>query len=357
MRVLTFFRSVDWVTVFSVVLLIAYGLVMLYSLGVFWEQFFIALLGIPVLFFVALLDYRYGRSFGWIVFAFGGVLLVSVALFGTEIRGAKSWFAIGPVTVQPVEIAKICLVLFFAKYFTEHPKDVFAFRHLLVSGGGALLYIVLTLLQPDLGSAVIFLGLFFAMAILVNVRRVHLVALTALFVIGAVLSWFFVFQDYHRERVLTLLQSERYPDTVGYNIRQAIVAVGSGGFTGKGLGHGTQSQLDFLPEQANDFLYAAVAEELGFLGAAVLLALLIVVILRLLLLSRNCRDDFGALVVFGIAIVFALQTVLNIGMNLGLLPVVGIPLPFVSAGGSSLILSCVAVGIALSVALRQRRRG
>lgn len=355
MRFFAHLRALDWVMVGCVMLLIAYGLVMLYSLGVFWEQFFIAIVCIPVLLGIALADYRYSRSYGWFAFAFGALLLASVAVLGTEIRGARSWFVLGPVTFQPVELAKICLILFFAKYFAEHPKDVFGFRHLAVAGSATLLYIVLTLFQPDLGSTVIFLGLFFAFSILVNVRRVHLVTLTFLLVIGAVASWFLVFQEYHRERILTLLQPARNPDTVGYNIRQAVVAVGSGGLTGKGLGRGTQSQLNFLPEQANDFLYASVAEELGFLGATVLLGLLVVLILRLLLLARQSRDDFGSLLVFGIAIVFALQTVLNIGMNLGLLPVVGIPLPFVSAGGSSLVLSSLAVGLALSVALRQRR--
>lgn len=357
-------RLFDWTLFFSALLLVVFGLVILFSLtlnvenpdlSTFRQQAVFAAIGCVLLFVFSTVDYRYLRSYGWPLFALGVVLLLAVLLFGQEIRGARSWFAIGTLTFQPVEAAKLCLIIFFAKYFSDHASDLTQLRHLIVSGAGAGLYLVLVMVQPDLGSAMILLGLFLAMALFVNVRRTHLGILLIVFVVGAVLSWLFLLRPYQKERIRTVFQPSRDPLGIGYNVKQATVAIGSGRLFGRGLGLGTQSQLKFLPEQKTDFIFAVIAEELGFVGAGVLVLLFLFLFYRCYRIAQSCRDAFGVYLIFGIFVVFFLHTVMNIGMNIGLMPVVGVPLPFLSAGGSSLITTLLAVGIVESVAIRQKR--
>lgn len=357
-------RSMDWVLVGLVVLLVTYGLVMLYSLtlnvskpdvATFRDQALYAGIGIILFFLMTLVDYRYLRSYSWVLFGLGAALLVGVLLFGAEIRGVRSWYALGPFTFQPVELAKLFLAVFFAKYFTDHSGDLYHFRHLLVSGAGTGLYALLVILQPDLGSALILLGLFLALAILVNVRRSHLLLLVVLLIVVAVMSWFFVLQEYQRERILTVINPGRDPLGRGYNVQQAVVAVGAGRLFGRGLGLGSQSQLNFLPEQKTDFVFAVIAEELGFVGATLLLLLFALLIARLYRIASRSPDDFGSYVVFGIMMVLSIQLVMNVGMSVGLLPVAGVPLPLLSAGGSSLVTILLSLGLVESVAVHQKR--
>lgn len=363
-RLLTIFRSYDWVLFGLVVLFVAVSLVMLYSLSLnvdapdlktFREQVIFVVIGFLIFFVVSTIDYRTLRGFSLPLFAFGAMLLLAVLLFGSTIRGTKSWFVIGPWTFQPVEFAKIFLVLFFAKYLSDHPGDLLRLRHLFICGAGVGLYLLLTFLQPDPGSSLILLGLFFGITLLVNVRRSHLLLLLVVLVIGAALSWFFVLRDYHRERILLVFDPARDPLGRGYNVQQAKIAIGAGRMFGRGLGLGSQSQLNFLPEQKTDFIFAAIAEELGFVGAALLITLFGLLFHRLARIARRCRDDFGLYLVFGIFIVLFLQMVMNIGTNLGLFPVAGVPLPLISAGGSSLITTMIALGIVESVAIQQNR--
>lgn len=365
-RLLAVLRSLDWMLLALTVLLVAFGLAVLYSLTLnvdkpdlrpFQEQALFAVVGFAALFAVSCIDYRFFRSYGWVVFGIGAVLLLTVLVFGTEIRSARSWFTLGPWTVQPVELAKICLIVFFAKYFTDRSRDVFGMRHLVVAGAGAGLYLILVLLQPDLGSAMILLALFVALALLVNVQRAHLVLLTGVFVLGAVASWFLLLRPYQKERIRNVFNPGRDPLKLGYNVKQATVAIGAGRLFGRGLGLGTQSQLNFLPEQKTDFIFAVIAEELGFLGASVLLLLYAVLLYRLYALARRCRDEFGVYLIFGIFTMLFVQSAMNIGMNIGLLPVAGLPLPFLSAGGSSLITALVAIGMVQSVYIRHGRFG
>lgn len=365
-RFLASFTTLDWTLIGPALALVSFGLVMLYGLTLhaeapdyraFIEQAAFAGIGLVLMIVVGFFDYRTLRAIGWQLYAGGALLLIAVLLFGTEIRNTKSWFDLGIVSFQPIELVKLCLIVFFAKYFTEHVGDVLSLRHLVVGGGAVSLYVILALFQPDLGSSIILLAVFFSLALLVNVRRGHIVLLVALFVGAAVASWFFAFKPYQRERILTLLNPSRDPLGYGYNIQQSMVAVGSGGLFGRGLGLGPQSQLNFLPEQRNDFLFAVVAEELGFLGAGLLLALFLFLLVRLFLLARRTDDDFGAYLVFGITVMLLTHILMNVGMNLGLLPVAGVPLPFVSSGGSSLVTTFLAIGMAVSVSrtFRQRR--
>ncbi len=358
-------RQLDWMLFASVVLLSLFGLVMLYSLTLnvanpdvasFHQQILFAVVSIVVFFFAMLLDYRYYRSYGWVLFAVGVVSLLGVLFFGTEIRSAKSWFVLGSLTFQPVELGKVLLILFFAKYFSDHARDLTRFRHLAVSGAGTAVYLILVMLQPDFGSALILLGLFLAVAIFVNVRRLHLVLLLLILIIVSVIAWEFMLQDYHRSRILAVVSPSHVSLQQRYNVEQATVAVGSGRLFGRGLGLGTQSQLNFLPEQKTDFIFAVVAEELGFMGAAALLGLYGFLFFRLYKIATRCRDEFGVYIVVGVGAAIFIQMGMNIGMNLGLFPVAGVPLPFVSYGGSSLLSLFLAIGIVESVVIRNAGR-
>ncbi|MBI4415282.1 MAG: rod shape-determining protein RodA [Candidatus Kerfeldbacteria bacterium] len=358
-------RQLDWMLFASVVLLSLFGLVMLYSLTLnvanpdvasFHQQILFAVVSIVVFFFAMLLDYRYYRSYGWVLFAVGVVALLGVLFFGTEIRSAKSWFVLGSLTFQPVELGKVLLILFFAKYFSDHARDLTRFRHLAVSGAGTAVYLILVMLQPDFGSALILLGLFLAVAIFVNVRRLHLVLLLLILIIVSVIAWEFMLQDYHRSRILAVVSPSHVSLQQRYNVEQATVAVGSGRLFGRGLGLGTQSQLNFLPEQKTDFIFAVVAEELGFMGAAALLGLYGFLFFRLYKIATRCRDEFGVYIVVGVGAAIFIQMGMNIGMNLGLFPVAGVPLPFVSYGGSSLLSLFLAIGIVESVVIRNAGR-
>lgn len=363
-RLFVLFRQLDWALCASILVLVAFGLVMLYSLTLnvtqpdvtsFYQQLLFAVVGLVVFCVVALIDYRYYRSYGWVLFGLGAVLLVAVLVFGTEIRNAKSWFVFGPFTFQPVEFVKPLLVLFFAKYFSDHTEDLLHFRHLIVSGAGATLYAVLVMLQPDFGSALILLGVFLCVAVFVNVRRSHLAFLFLLLLLIGGIGWRLVLRDYQRNRILAVVNPSRVSLQQKYNVEQATVAIGSGRFFGRGLGLGTQSQLNFLPEQKTDFIFAVIAEELGFVGGTILFGLYALFFFRCYRLASRCRDEFGTYVIFGIAMATFIQLSMNIGMNLGLFPVAGVPLPFVSYGGSSLLAMLLACGMIESVAIRSNR--
>lgn len=361
-RVLLILRSFDWVLFAVVALLIAFSIVMLYSLtlnvdkpdfATFHQQLLYAGIGLLVAIVVGVVDYRYAKGYGWVLFGAGLLLLAAVLAFGTEIRNTRGWFVLGPVTFQPVELAKLTMVIFFAKYFTEHADDLLRVRHLIVSGAGTLIAAALVMAQPDFGSALILLTTFLIIALFVNVRRLHLFFLVGGLVASIVLAWFFVLHGYQRERIRVLFQPSLDPLGIGYNVKQATVAIGAGWLYGRGLGLGTQSQLNFLPEQKTDFIFAVIAEELGFVGAVVLLTLYFLLFWRLFRIAQRSRDAFASHFTFGFAAVLFTQMVMNVGMNLGVMPVIGVPLPFVSAGGSSLLMFLIGIGLVQSIHARE----
>lgn len=361
-RILFLLRAFDWVLFALVALLIAFSTVMLYSLTLnvdtpdfttFHQQFLYAIVGLVVVLVVGMTDYRYAKGYGWILFGAGLTLLMGVLAFGTEIRNTRGWFVLGPVTFQPVELAKLTLIVFFAKYFTEHADDLYRLRHLIVSGAATLVYAALVMAQPDFGSALILLSSFLIVALFVNVRRFHLLFLIGGLLVGLLLAWFVFLHGYQRERIRILFQPSLAPLGIGYNVKQATVAIGAGRLFGRGLGLGTQSQLNFLPEQKTDFIFAVIAEELGFIGATMLLVLFGLLFWRLFRIARRSRDPFASHFVFGFAVVLFIQVVMNVGMNLGVMPVIGVPLPFVSAGGSSLLMFLVGIGLVQSIHARE----
>ncbi|MDP3771571.1 MAG: FtsW/RodA/SpoVE family cell cycle protein [bacterium] len=279
-------------------------------------------------------------------------LLVGVLLLGARIRGTRGWFVLGPWTLQPVEFAKIGLILLQAAYFRRRARLLTRWRTVLESAAITGTVVAPVLLQPDLGSALLLLATWFGMLLVFGLRRNHLLAIVVAALLLLAVGWQFFLQPYQRDRVLTVFDPNRDPQGAGYNQRQAVIAVGAGGVFGQGFGQGTQAQLRFLPEAQTDFLPAVLAEEFGFVGVFVLLGCLVVVLLRLLTIARRCPDDFSAAIVVGFGVLFGVQALLNLGMNLGVAPVMGIPFPFVSAGGSSVIALAAGVGIVMSVARR-----
>jgi rod shape determining protein RodA len=255
-----------------------------------------------------------------------------------------------------VEIFKLIIAVVLAKYFSLNVKTIREPRHIFISLVPVALSIGLILIQPDMGSALIVVGTWVGVLLLSGVRKSYFAALVIVGMLFGIFSWHFVFKDYQKERIMVLVSPTSDPQGAGYNVLQSTVAVGSGGIWGKGLGHGSQSQLNFLPEKHTDFIFAVIAEELGFTGVAFVLTLLFVILMRLFSIARESRDNFGKLLVGAVAIVLFIQIIVNIGMNIGVVPVAGIPLPLLSYGGSSLVATCAMLGIAESVWRGSRQR-
>lgn len=361
-RTIRAIRDFDWVMFAAMVSLVAVGMAAIASVtlsqsspdfGGLIKQGAAFGLGLVFVFVIGVLNYRAFEPAARIFYILGAALLVAVLFAGQTVRGTTGWFSIAGWSFQPVEAAKIVLIIFLARYFSHHAyqRDL---RSLFGSGVGALVLVGLTLLQPDFGSAMVLLAAWVALLLLSGTRRSYVAALLGLAVVTAVIGWVFVLKPYQHERILTFLDPSRDPLGRGYNLTQSVIAVGSGGLFGRGLGFGSQSQLRFLPEAQTDFIFAVVAEEMGFVAVASVLALYALLVWRAIRLARLATDTFTAHVAAGIAILFTIQITINVGMNMGLMPVTGIALPFISYGGSSLLFSMIMVGMLQSIAVRQR---
>jgi len=358
MNFFSWLKRVDWWLMLSSVILGLFGLVGLYSftfgleegvLSSFWKQFIALLVSLALFYYISGKNYRTWQNYGWHFYIISLLLLISVLLFGQTVRDVKSWFFIGPISIQPVELVKILVVIFLARFFSEWTDYVHGLKKMFVSGVAVFALIAFVMLQPDWGSASIIFSIWFVIILFLPLRRWQYLALIAVMVVLMVGGWQWVLQDYQRDRIISFVNPASDPLGQGYNLTQAKVAVGSGGLFGKGLTEGTQSQLRFLPEAQSDFIFAMLAEELGWVGSTTVILLFFIMYYRLFRIARNARTSFGNLMVLSILVYLFIQTGVNIGMNLGLLPITGVPLPFISAGGSSLLASFLAIGLAQSV--------
>lgn len=359
----TFFKKFDWFLFLTVCLLIILGVILHYSIALgsqseqnylnFQKQIVFFILGLSLMFFIAaFIDYRLFLKYHLVFLIFGGLLLIAVLIFGKEIRGTTGWFDFGLFSVQPVEIVKVFLIIYLAKYLSDKARYIGQLKYLVLSSLGVILLVFLTVLQPDTGSALVLLSLWFVLILITGIKKSHLTIIIVLVVVISLILWLFVFVDYQKQRILVFLNPDLDPLGSGYNIKQAIIAVGSGGFFGKGLAFGSQSQLKFLPESQTDFIFAVLAEELGLAGVLLVLVLFGYLFYKLFSIAKKTRDNFGVYLVLGTLTLFVIQAVVNIGGNLGLLPLTGITLPFISYGGSSLVVNLVLVGLVQSVVLR-----
>jgi rod shape determining protein RodA len=312
-----------------------------------------ALFGLAVMFLLTLVDYRVYFSLRWVLWLGIVGLLAIVFVIGQVTLGAQRWIDLRFFLFQPSELSKLVLVLVLARYIATHESEMSRWRHLAMSFGIVALPILLVYLQPDLGTAIIIGATWGLMILATGIRWRDALLLLAIVMIAAPILWTNL-RPYQQQRILTFLDPARDPLGSGYNVTQAHIALGVGGFWGAGFCSGPQSQLRFLRIRQTDFIFSVLGEELGFSGAVFVIALYVLILFRLLRAATLARDAYGRLIALGISAVLFLQSFVNIGMNVGLMPVVGIPLPFISAGGSSLITLYAAQGVVQSILLRHR---
>ncbi len=348
--------SIDWLLFSSAFLIALAGLVTMNSFveeqSHFFEKQLIWIIVSVALFFIAsVIDFRFLRKTGVVVsiFVFTCIVLTSLFVLGHVAKGAQSWFNVGAFSIQPSDLSKLVLILVLSKYFTRRHVEIAHIRHIVVSGVYALILFLLILLQPDFGGAIIIFLLWFGVVMVSGISKKHLITVLLMGVTVFSGLWFYVFQDYQKQRIMTFINPLADVRGAGYNAYQSMIAVGSGQFLGKGVGYGTQSKLKFLPEYQTDFIFAAFAEEWGFVGVAILFFLFGVMIWRILRNSMRGASNFEMLFGMGIAIFFMIHFIINIGMNIGLLPVTGITVPFMSYGGSHLLTEFLALGIIMGM--------
>ncbi|MGE3770655.1 MAG: rod shape-determining protein RodA [Bdellovibrionales bacterium] len=355
-------RHIPWGFVVTVAVLGLLGVVMLYSAGnMSWEPWggphlLRLAAGLVLLVALAVVNIRTYLHYAYVVYAVCLVLLVAVELVGQMGMGAQRWINLGFIVLQPSELMKIAVVLALARYF--HNLTINEIRsplRLVFPAALVAMPIVLVLLQPNLGTAMLIglgsVAIFWAAGV-----RVWIFLLGIIAVVAAVPIAFEMLHDYQKTRILTFLDPASDPSGAGYNILQSTIALGAGGFGGRGLGLGTQSQLQFLPEKHTDFIFVVLAEELGWIGAMITLALYGVLLAYSFLIAMGCRHDFGRLVAIGLMFNLFLYIMVNVAMVSGLIPVVGIPLPLLSYGGTAMLTMMISCGILLSVAAHRDAR-
>lgn len=354
----TILKRIDWLLVFFLIPILLFGLFTMKSFvpaesdgNFFGKQLIWIGISFVVFFAFSLIDFRFLKRTDILVFLFlffSGILLL-LFIIGTVSNGAQSWFDFGGFSFQPADMMKLVLVLVLSKYFSRRHVEIRNIKHIFISGLYALVPFGLVLLQPDFGSAMIIFLIWFGMVLVSGISKTHLMLV---FVGGSIIFasfWFFVFADYQKARITNFLNPLADIHGSGYNAFQSTIAVGSGEIMGKGLGFGTQSRLKFLPEPETDFIFAAYSEEWGFIGSMLVIILFALVIWRILHNATLGATNFEILFGMGIAIYFMSHILINIGMNLGIMPISGIPLPFMSYGGSHLITEFAGLGILMSM--------
>lgn len=310
--------------------------------------------GLLVSLVVASLDYRILEDFSYWFYGVLLILLIAVLVVGKRSLGATRWLNLGLFTIQPSELMKIVIIITFARYFNNHHEtDGLTIKEMLLPLGLLVVPAMLIMKQPDLGTATLVVLIAFSMAFYIGFRWSTIITFALVTVPLVWFAWAVYMKPYQKNRVLDFINPERSRLGSGYHIIQSKIAVGSGGFWGKGYVKGTQSQLRFLPEQHTDFAFSVFAEEWGFVGVLILLVLYLCLILWGLNIARRCNDRLGGLLAVGVTAMLFWHTIINIGMVIGLFPVVGVPLPFFSYGGTSMISFMVAVGILQSISMRR----
>ncbi len=348
------FAHIDWVLLASAISISILGLLTMRSFSVenafFDKQIVWIGIAIGVFLVASLPSYAFLRRTPVIVALFVSIvaLLALVFVFGSIVKGSQNRFNLGLFFVQPSDPAKLILIALLAKYFSRRHIEIAHIRHILVSGSYAFLLFVLVFFQPDFGSAIIIASIWFGLVLVSGISWKHLATLFIIAAIACTALWHFGLHPYQKARILTFLHPLADIRGTGYNAYQSTVAVGSGELFGKGIGYGTQSKLEFLPEYQTDFIFAAYAEEWGFVGVILLFGLFLILVMRILASAAKSGDNFNALFAAGIAVYFTAQFTVHVGMNIGLLPITGTTLPFMSYGGSHLLTEYLALGIVIS---------
>lgn len=356
-------QNFDWGLLGITLLLAVFGFLTLYSATamvsndshrlVYIKQIIWCCGGFVIMAMAFMINYKLLDRWSDIVYLLCILLLLGTLVFGKFVAGSRRWLVLGPLSIQPSELAKITIIIVLAKYYSNvaSPKGL-EFRELFKPLVYTGIPFILIVSQPDLGTAMLLAFIALAMTVFVKIERKTFYSLLGSGMVCVPLVWF-VLKDYQKKRILTFFNPDRDPLGAGYHIIQSKIAIGSGMITGKGYLEGTQNALSFLPEQHTDFIFSVLAEEWGFLGAGFLLFLFFMLIFSGLKIAHGCKDPFGTMLAFGITAMIFFHVFINIGMVMGLLPVVGVPLPLISYGGSSMITIMLSIGILISISMRR----
>jgi len=354
-------NNIDWVLFFSVLPLVGAGLItmnLFIGENYFFEKQLIWLaVSIVVFFLLSFVDFSFLKrtKFLTILFFISVGLLSTLFIVGSVFKGAQSWFNLGFFSFQPADLIKLVLILLLAKYFSKRHVEIAHIKHIFISGTYAFIFFLLVLLQPDFGSAIIIFMVWFGMVLVSGISKKHILGVFLIGVLSFVGLWGFVFEPYQKARITTFLHPLADIQGAGYNAYQSTIAIGSGQLLGKGVGFGTQSRLQFLPEHETDFIFASFAEEWGFVGILIIFTLFGLIIWRILVNSWQGASNFETLFGLGLAILFISHFLVNIGTNIGLLPVTGVTLPFMSYGGSHLLVEFIGLGILMGMRGNSKR--
>jgi rod shape determining protein RodA len=349
--------KLDYILILLMIILVAYGLIVIYSANggdmasgsEFIRQLKYFAIGLLFLVIFASLDYQLWVRMEPYLYILNLVILGAVLVAGKEALGAQRWISIGSFTFQPSEFAKILMIICLAIRLSD--ENALQFEKL----AGTIVYLgipmALIMKQPDLGTALVLIAIFFAMLFVRGLNPVYILAAIAA---GIGISPF-VLKEYQKTRLLVFLNPDMDPTGSGWNLRQSMIGIGSGKLWGKGLLFGTQTQLQFVPEHSRDFIFTVLGEELGFMGGASLIALYFFLLLKILKIAQEAKDSVGTLIATGVGAMLFFHIFINIGMTMGIMPVTGIPLPFLSYGGSAIITNLMAIGLLLSIQLRREQ--
>ncbi len=352
--------TVDWLTYLAALGLCGLGLVTMNSFAghdpIFIKQLIWLIVGTLVYFGASQIDWRFLRNTGVATTLFGVLVLplIFLVVLGHAVKGAKSWISFGGIGVEPIEFVKLALIVLLAKYFSRRHIEIRNIRHIFVSGLYAGLVFVLVALQPDLGGAIIVGLIWFGMVLFSGISRKHFISVIVLGTVAFSAMWFFGFHDYQKQRIMTFINPKHDIYGTGYNVYQSTIAVGSGGVLGKGIGYGTQSKLRFLPEYQTDFIFAAYAEEWGFVGIILVFTLYGTIFWGLLRTATKGATNFETLFTIGVLCYLAAHFALHVGINMGVLPVTGTTIPFMSYGGSHILAEFLALGMVAGMAAYAR---
>jgi rod shape determining protein RodA len=359
-----FWKNFDWILLGIALLLVVIGLIVIYSTSfkaanlvtpnVAINQLIFSVIGIIAMLIAARVDYRSLDRITPILYGFMLLSLLLVFVLGKTALGATRWIDVGFFQFQPSEFAKLIVIITLAKYFSANYDFMENPRHLAISLLYALIPALLVLVQPDLGTALVIGSIWLVMAVVARVRWTYLAALFMTLILTIPLLLPFL-RPYQRARLEVFLNPTADPLSTGYNVVQSTITVGSGQLFGRGLASGSQTQLNFLPSQPTDFIFAVLSEKMGFIGGILVILLFVALMLRGVVIASRAADRFGLFMSVGIVTMLLVHIVINIGMNIGLMPVTGIPLPFVSYGGTSLLVSLLAVGLLQSIAIRRKK--
>ena len=361
-----FIKNFDWITLLIVILIILIGIMTIYSatrplVAGEHPRFYIKqttwlILGIIALFLVTSFDYVWLSRFSLTIYIIGIILLITVFVFGKTGMGAQRWLSLGPISFQPSEFFKLIYIIMLSQHLSTMKSPISTTSLFRVFFSITFLPFILLIKQPDLGTSLIIMAIFISLILTKGLHK----KIAILVIIISLISMPFLgnifwggLKDYQKSRLVAFVEPGTDPTGIGYHLKQSKITVGSGKFLGKGYMHGTQGPFRFLPEKHTDFIFAVFAEEWGFLGSLLLLLFYLVLILRGLDTAKKAKDDFGRLLALGITYMFLIYFSINVGMTLGLMPVVGIPLPFMSYGGTALLSNLLSVGVLINIRARR----